>query len=293
MLMSHGKKTLAQRWEPLFYLLPALALVALFIYYPFIKTVADSFFLTDFMGRRKAFVGLENYANILSNAKFVAAIWNTARFVAFTVPLSVGTAFALAMLSSQKRRFSPLYELFFSLPMAMSVSVSAMIFQLMFNPSLGIINKIFNLDIAWLRDKNYIIWIFIIIQVWMNVGYNYLFLLSAIRGIDVDLLEYAELEGVRGFRKAAAIVIPLVSPTLFFLICNSLAKMMMMSGLVLILTEKGPQGNTETMISFMYRATTESQNYNIAYPAAVVAFIITMAAVIITFIYEKKGVHYE
>ena len=86
---------------------------------------------------------------------------------------------------------------------------------------------------------------------------------------------------------------PLISPTLFFLLCNSLAKMLMMSGLTLILTQGGPQGSTETMISFMYKQTTENANYNNAYASAVIAFLITMVATIITFIYEKKGVNYD
>ena len=76
------------------------------------------------------------------------------------------------------------------------------------------------------------------------------------------------------------------------LICNSLAKNMMMSGLVLILTQGGPQGSTETMISFMYKQSVNNLNYNDAYAAAVIAFILTGIAMAVSFSFEKKGVHY-
>ena len=127
----------------------------------------------------------------------------------------------------------------------------------------------------------------------MNLGYNFLFILAAIRGLPVDIFEAADLDGVNAWNKGIKIVMPMISPTLFFLMCNSLAKMLMMSGLSLILTNGGPNGTTETMISFMYKQTVENANYNAAYASAVIAFLITLVATAITFMYEKKGVNYD
>ena len=287
------KKSLFETIEPVLYLAPAFLLLGLFVYYPFFKTVIESFFLVNSMGEIREFVGFENYINVIHNAKFIQAIGNTLKFVVFTVPFSVGLAFLLAMISSKKRKLSPLYETMFSLPMAMSTSVAAMIFELMFSPTLGIVNAITGLNIQWLSDKNTALGVVIAIQVWMNLGYNYLFILSAIRGLPEEILEAAELDGTSSWKRATKIVMPMVSPTLFFLMCNSLAKMLMMSGLSLILTQGGPNGSTETMISFMYKQTVENANYNAAYASAVIAFLITLVATIITFTYEKKGVNYD
>ena len=287
------KKTLFQRVEPVLYLAPAFLLLSVFTYYPFLKTIIESFFRLNSMGEVREFVGFENFVSVLHNAKFIQSIGNTLKFVVFSVPFSVGVAFILAMIASKKRTLSPVYETFFSLPMAMSMSVSAMIFELMFSPTLGIVNAVTGLDIKWLNDKNTALWVIIIIQVWMNLGYNFLFILSAIRGLSEDLLESANLEGANAVQIAVRIVMPLISPTLFFLICNSLAKMIMMSGLSLVLTQGGPQGSTETMISFMYKQATENSNYNAAYPCAVIAFSVTMIATLLTFVYEKKGVNYD
>ena len=209
------------------------------------------------------------------------------------MPFTVGLSFILAMMAAKKRPASPVYETLFSLPMAMSTSVAAMIFELMFSPTLGIVNSITGLNIKWLSDRNTAMWVLIVIQVWMNLGYNFLFILAAIRGMSKEVTESARLDGANAWQQAVSIVMPLISPTLFFLLCNSLTKMLMMSNLTLILTQGGPQGSTETMISYMYKQTTENANYNNAYASAVIAFLITMVATIITFIYEKKGVNYD
>lgn len=290
---KHKNRTLFERVEPALYLAPAFLFLGLFVYYPFLKTFIESFFLLNSMGEIRAFVGFENYINVLKNAKFIQAIGNTVKFVIFTVPFSVGLSFILAMMASKKRATSHLYETMFSLPMAMSMSVSAMIFELMFSPTLGIVNALTGLNINWLNDKNTAMGVVITIQVWMNLGYNFLFILSAIRGLPVEIFEAAELDGVNAWTKGVKIVMPMVSPTLFFLMCNSLAKMLMMSGLSLILTQGGPSGTTETMISFMYKQTVENANYNNAYASAVIAFLITLIATAITFLYEKKGVNYD
>lgn len=287
------KKTLFQKVEPIMYLAPAFIFLGVFSYYPFFKTIIESFFLVNSMGEVRGFIGLENYINVLNNAKFIQSIGNTFAFVLFTVPFSVGIAFVLAMIASKKRKLSPIYETLFSLPMAMSSSVAAMIFELVFSPTLGIINALTKSNIQWLNDKSTALGVVIIIQVWMNLGYNFLFILGAIRGISVDILEATELDGVNTFQRGIKIIMPLVSPTLFFLMCNSLAKMLMTSNLSLILTSGGPNGSTETMISFMYKQLTENANYNNAYASAVIAFLITLVATVITFIYEKKGVNYD
>lgn len=287
------KKTAFEKIEPALYLAPAFFFLGLFVYYPFLRTFVSSFFLQNSMGVIREFVGLENYVNVLKNPKFIQAIGNTIKFVLFSVPFTVGLSFLLAMMANRKTTLSPVYETLFSLPMAMSMSVSAMIFELMFSPTLGIVNALLNSNIQWLNDKDTALGVVIAIQVWMNLGYNFLFILAAIRGLPVDIFEAADLDGVNAWNKGIKIVMPMISPTLFFLMCNSLAKMLMMSGLSLILTNGGPNGTTETMISFMYKQTVENANYNAAYASAVIAFLITLVATAITFMYEKKGVNYD
>lgn len=279
--------------EPLVYLLPALLFFILFTYYPFIKTVFNSFFLTNFMGVRKEFVGLENYIRILQDKEFLTAVKNTFIYVIVSVPVSVLIALVLAMVASRKTFSSPVYETMYALPMAMSSSVCAMIFELMYNPSLGILNEILGTNISWLTDARFTIYAISFISVWMNIGYNFLFLLAAVRNVPSDLIEASTLEGMGPIRMTTRVILPIISPTVFFLIINSLAKSMMMSGLVIILSDGGRSGSASTMISYMYTQSVNSQNYNNGYAAAVIAFIITFVLMLFSFGFEKKYVNYD
>lgn len=282
-----------KRIEPILYLLPALFFFLLFTYYPFIKTVFNSFFLTNFMGVRREFVGFENYIRILQDKEFLSAIKNTFIYVIVSVPVSVIIALLLAVIANRKTRLSPVYETMYALPMAMSTSVCAMIFALMYNPSLGILNEILGTNISWLTDSRFTIFSISFISVWMNIGYNFLFLLAAVRNVPADLLEAADMAGANFFQRTTKVILPIISPTVFFLIINSLAKSMMMSGLIIILTDGGRSGNASTMISYMYTQSVNSQNYNNGYAAAVIAFIITFILMLISFSFEKKFVNYD
>lgn len=287
------KKKLTRYIEPFLYLVPAFIFFIGFTYYPFAKTVFSSFFMVDSMGKIKEFVGLENFINVLTNPAFLQSIKNTLIYVVLSSPLAILIALVLAMIANRKKKLSPVYEMLFAITMAVSMSVAAMIFQLMYNPTIGILNYLLGTNINWLNDKKISMVAVSLIAVWMNIGYNFLFLLSAVRGISADLLESADIDGANIFQRTFKIIVPIISPTVFYLICNSLAKNMMMSGLVLILTQGGPQGSTETMISFMYKQSVNNLNYNDAYAAAIIAFIITSIAMAFSFGFEKKGVHYN
>ncbi|WP_252198456.1 sugar ABC transporter permease [Clostridium sp. MCC353] len=293
MIAGRGKKRLFKRVEPFFYLLPAAAFFAIFTFYPFIKTIYSSFFLVNAKGEIRSFVGLENYIHVLSDPKFIKSIGNTLLYVALSSPVAIAISLLLAMLCCNKTKTSSIYETMFAITMAMSLSVTAMIFNLLYNPTIGALNHLVGQKIRWLGDPKIAMISLSIIAVWMNIGYNFLFLLAAVRGVPAELLESAEVDGAGTVKKVFKIVIPLISPTVFFLICNSLAKNMMMSGLVLILTEGGPQGSTQTMISYMFQQSINNQNYNDGFAAAIIAFILTFAAMCLSFAFEKKGVHYQ
>lgn len=278
--------------EPYLYLLPALIYFTVFSFYPFIRTIASTFFTVTANGEIKEFAGLSNYLRVLGDVNFIRSVGNTIVYVILASPVAILIALILALLANKKTRTSSVYETMFSLSMAMSMSVAAMIFKIMYNPNIGIINKVLGTKINWLNDSSYAMAAMSFISVWMNIGFNFLFLLAAIRGVSADYLESAEIDGANMWHKTKSIILPIISPTIFFLICNSLAKNMMMSGLPIILTEGGPNGSTSTMIYYMYKQAFSNMSYNDAYAAAVITFILLLAAILISFAFEKKGVHY-
>lgn len=284
---------LKKRVEPYLYILPSIMFFTLFSFYPFIKTVITSFFIVNAKGDFKGFAGFSNYINVLTDEAFLKSIWNTTIYVILASPVAIIIALVLALLANKKTRTSSIYSTMFALTMAMSLAVSAMIFKIMYSPSIGIINKIFQLEVNWLNDPKIAMVSLSFITVWINIGFNFLFLLAAIRGVPESLLENAELEGCNALQKARHVVVPLISPIVFFLICNSLARNIIHAGLPIILTDGGPRGSTSTMIFYMFQQAFASGNYNNAYASAVITFIFSLAAILISFSFEKKGVHYQ
>jgi sn-glycerol 3-phosphate transport system permease protein len=241
----------------------------------------------------RRFVGFENYLRLFGNRRFIQALGNTLVFTFVTVPLSIALGLFLALLARKKRRLSRIYEAIYALPMAMAMSVAAMIFQLALNPSIGVVNKLLGLSNNWLQDQATAFSCLIFIQIWLNLGFNFLFMLSAVRSISTEVLESADLDGVGNGRKLTGIIIPLVSPTILFLLVSSIAHAMIAGGLTLVLTQGGPNGSTETVVSFIYRQAILNQNYNDGYTATVVGYAISFILILLSFIYERKGVTYD
>lgn len=286
-------KGLLKRLEPYVYLLPAVIFFVIFVYYPFIKNEALSFFTIDKFRNVKEFAGLKNYVRIFGDPKFIQAIGNTLIYVFVTVPVSMVLGYLLAILCRKKRKFSVVYEAMFALSMATSVSVMAMIFQLAYNPSMGIINKLTGLNVNWLSDPKMALISIMLVQIWANVGYNFIFILSGLRGISEDVVESSAIDGVKGLKLQTKIILPMISPTLLFLCVKDLAFAMTTASFTLILTQGGPNGATETMISYIYKKAIVGTNYNAAFAATTVCFVLSAILMAVSMAFEGKKVHYE
>ena len=199
----------------------------------------------------------------------------------------------LALISDKKSRFSRIYETLFCLSMAVSTAVAGKIFQMLFNPSLGIINSVFGLSISWLTDKTYALPALTVILIWTELGFSYIYLTAAIRNLPADVLESADVEGAGRLQKTWKIILPLISPSLFYLFCTLSVSSMIMVRLVLILTQGGPAGSTETLIYRMYNMAYNNSNYSSAYALGVVVFVMVLGLMILNFRMEKRSVFYE
>ena len=164
---------------------------------------------------------------------------------------------------------------------------------MLLNPSLGIVNSILGLDISWLTDKRYALPELTAVLVWTELGFSYIYLTAAIRNLPEDVLESADVEGASWMQKIWKIVLPLISPSLFYLFCTLSVSSMIMVRLVLILTQGGPAGSTETLIYRMYNLAYNNSNYSSAYALGVVVFVMVLGLMILNFWMEKRSVFYE
>jgi ABC-type sugar transport system permease subunit len=295
--LSPGRK-LFQIIEPYLYLVPAFFFLFLFTYYPFLKNAVLSFFSVNRYREVNGFAAFAHYLRVLGDEKFIQAVGNTLLYGAVTVPISILFGFVLALLARKRTGSSTFYEALYALSMAISASAAAMIFQLALNPSMGIVNKAFGLDVSWLTDPHTALFSLMSIQIWANIGYNFIFLLSALRGMSEEVLEGAKLDGATGFRLLGSVIIPMISPTLLFLLVKDVAYAMTTCSFTLILTypvfhSGGPQGTTEMIMSYIYGKGIRGTNYNAAFAATMIGFVLSAALMALSLLLEKKKVHYE
>lgn len=286
-------RRLGKQIRPYGYILPAVCFLSLFFYYPFVKNTVLSLFSVNKYRQVNQFVGLQNYAKVFADEKFLLALRNTLIFVVATVPATIAIALGLALLARKRRRLSPIYEAMFSLSMATSASVIAMIAKLAFDPSMGVVNKVLGMNVHWLSDRRTALLSVILLQIWGNIGYNFIFLLAALRGIPEDIMESARLDGATGTKLLTRVMLPLVSPTLLFLIVSGLACAMTSTTFILILTDGGPSGVSQTIVTYVYSKAVKSSNYSVAFAATTVGFFLTSILLYISFRLDNKKVSYD
>ncbi|MBQ7521078.1 MAG: sugar ABC transporter permease, partial [Clostridia bacterium] len=159
--------------------------------------------------------------------------------------------------------------------------------------TVGYLNYALGLNIGWYEDRHTVMAGILLLTVWMGIGFNYLLFLSAFRSIPEDILGSAQLDGAGPLRTLVQIQLPLVSPTILYVLCTNMIQAMMTSGPILILTQGGPSRSTMTMIYFMYTSGYRSSNYSLAACISVITFGMTLLATSILFILEKRRVHYQ
>ena len=277
-----------------FLLLPIMVFAIAFIYFPFIRTIINAFSRVNSKGIIKGFAGLENFIYTYSRKDFLPALKHTLIIAIFNVPITLVITLTLALLSQKKRRLSAVYETMFTLPMSVSMSAACMIFKSMFSPSVGFINYFFSLKLGWFESTETALAACIILTVWMGIGFDYLLLLSALRGIPKSVMEATKVDGISLWRKIFLVEIPLISPTIFYIFCTNLVLCMMTSAPMIIIMGVSPESSTtNTLMSMMYQSGFSSSDYGLAAVLSLTAFILTLLFTILSFVAEKRRVHYE
>ena len=277
-----------------FLLLPIMVFAIAFVYFPFIRTIINAFSRVNSKGIIKGFAGLENFIYTYSRKDFLPALKHTLIIAIFNVPITLVITLTLALLSQKRRRLSAVYETMFTLPMSVSMSAACMIFKSMFSPSVGFINYFFSLELGWFESTETALAACIILTVWMGIGFDYLLLLSALRGIPKSVMEATEVDGISLWRKIFLVEIPLISPTIFYIFCTNLVLCMMTSAPMIIIMGVSPESSaTNTLMSMMYQSGFSSSDYGLAAVLSLTAFILTLLFTILSFVAEKRRVHYE
>ena len=282
-----------KRFSPYLYFFPALMLAYLFSYRPFAKTFLNSFSLVNFAGKIIGFVGLDNFKALIFDPNFQTSLINTFKFAFVFIPLDLLFCLICALLVYKKRRFTALNETLFMLPMAVAMSSAALVFKAIFNPTIGVVNYLFRLNIQWFDDPAWALFTIIFLGVWMAIGLDFLLLLGALRSIRRDILDAAEIEGAGAIAKFFHVQLPLISPTILFIVSTRLRDSLLLSGPVLVMTNGGPYRSTQTLVYQMYIEGFTAGNYSKGSAISVVVFLLTFLLILLAFRFERKGVFYQ
>lgn len=274
------------------YVLPSMLVFAVFLFFPFFKTIYLSLFKTDRLGKAKIFVGLENYKNLLSSNAFQNSLKVTVVFVLIVVVGSMFSGLLGAVLCQKKFPGIRFFSTAYALPMAIASSSAAMIFKLMLNPTVGIVNKLLKLNISWFTDPDYALFAVAVLTAWLNSGINFLYFSAGLGNIEESLYERASVDGASPVQKFFRITLPGLSPIMFYTIVVNIINAFQSFGQVKILTQGGPGDSTNLIVYSIYRDAFFNYRFGSAAAQSVILFVIIMVLTLVMFRIEKKGVKY-
>lgn len=279
------------------FLLPSIILFSVFLFYPMFRTIYLSFFLTKANGDTTVFVGLENYVNMFNSPMFLKSIKSTFLFVLYTVPTTVIISLFLAIIANEKLKGIGFFRTIFSSTMGVSVAAASVFWLYLFNPTMGLLNEMLGLfgieAIGWLTDPKWALLSVSATTIWMNVGFTFLVLLGGLQSIDSSLYESADIEGAGYLYKLRRITIPMLSPTLFFVITVSIINAFQSFGQIDILTQGGPVNETNLLVYSIYREAFVNYKFGSASAQAIVLFIFILIMTALQFKLGESKVHYQ
>jgi sn-glycerol 3-phosphate transport system permease protein len=291
------KRSIWTTLEGIAYLLPSLILFSIFLFYPMLRTMYLSLYVTDHQGNPVQFVGIENFVYLFKDVNFLQSAKATLLFVCYTVPASVFLALCLALMANEKLKGIGLFRTFFSSTMGMSVAASSVIWMFMYNPSIGVIDKVLSLfgisDVQWLLDPKIALISVAISTIWMNIGFTFLILLGGLQNIDSSLYESARVAGVSYWYQLRKVTLPLLSPTLFFVTTVSLIHSFQTFGQIDMLTKGGPMNATNVIVYSIYKDAFINYNFGSASAQAVILFFVVLVVTFLQFKFGERKVHYQ
>lgn len=258
--------------------------LAIFLVYPVYKAFAGSLHDWNPLIGKYDFIGLDNFKAVLGNGLFWKSMNNTLIFTFFSVlfRIIIGLALALAI-SSRLTRFKTFFQGLFYMPTITPLVAVSFVWMWMFDPQFGLINKIFGLDINWLKDSDWALPAIIIMTIWKDFGYATVIFLGGLMGLPEEVFEAAEVDGASKWQTFWKITLPLLKPTTIFVLITSLISYLQAYIQILIMTDGGPGTSTYVISYLIYDEAFVNYNFGTASAMAILLFVVTGLLTLIMF----------
>ncbi|NVJ90215.1 MAG: sugar ABC transporter permease [Methylocystaceae bacterium] len=277
-------------------LLPSLIFLTAFTYWPILRSLYFSFHDVMLGSNKIYFLGWENYERVLTDALFWKSFRNTAFYTLITIPAAIICALLLAVALDTKIRGVALYRSAFFYPVMIPSVAAGMVWVFLYAPGYGPINGMMDIlglpKLEWLYSSEWALPAIMIMSIWKYSGYFMLILLAALQLVPRDLYEAAKLDGVSTWHQLIHITIPLISPTIYFVVIIGILHSYQIFDYVFVMTQGGPADSTNVLTLYIYQNAFQYQD--IGFASTVANMLLLFIGILIALIAATLGrrVHY-
>ncbi|MCY8500640.1 sugar ABC transporter permease [Bacillus subtilis] len=281
---------------PYLFLVPALVFL-LFVYIPIFENVFLSLFQWSSFSPEKTFIGLKNYVELFHDPVFYQALTNNVLYAVISIVCQVFGGLILAAVLEDKlvRKWSPFFRTVFFLPVVISMTVIALLFDFIYNPETGLLNQLLQaigldqLTRAWLGDDSTAMLSVIFVSQWQSVGYIAMLYIVSIQKIPDELYEAARLDGAGKIQQFFHITVPQTKEMSFVAVVMTLTGAFTVFNEPYILTGGGPGNASEVLSTFLYKSAFTKDMMGYASAIATVVLTITLALSLMQMKFFKTG----
>jgi multiple sugar transport system permease protein len=243
-----------------------------------------------------SFVGFENYLDLFKDETFYTALKNNILLLVYTIPIQLLLSFVLAVMINKFCYFKNFFKSIYFLPYISSTVAVATIWMVVLQPSYGPITEMLKAigienTPKWLSDLHWALPSLSGMVVWQNLGYDIIIILAALQTVPFELYESADMDGANWFVKIRKITLPMITPTIFFLIIYETMETFRIFDQISVLTDGGPGDATQVLVYYLYKQAFRNSHINYGAAITVVLFIIVFIITLVQWLGRKKWVH--
>jgi multiple sugar transport system permease protein len=273
-------------------LAPSLFGVVVFLLLPMLVVLWLSVYRWDLLGPMQ-YVGFANWRSVLTDVSFAKSLLVTVLFIAMVVPLQTVLGLFAALMLARDLPGSAFFRTLYVLPWICSPLAIAVLWRWILAPTDGAVSTVLGHRIEWLTDPHLALPVVSAVTVWTNVGYVTLFFLAGILAVPRELHQAASMDGAGAFQRFRRITLPLLRPTMFFVLVTGIISAAQVFDTVYALTGGGPSGNTDLVAHRIYAEAFGAAAVGRAAVMAIVMFVLLIGVTLVQQAYFRRRISYD
>ncbi|MDP3267562.1 MAG: ABC transporter permease subunit [Legionella sp.] len=279
------------------FIVPQLLVTLVFFIWPACSAVLHSFFYIDAFGVHQHFAGITNFTDLLRDPAYGKAIWVTLVIAVSVTAITMSFGLITATLVTNRGRSQGVYKTLLIWPYAIAPAVAAILWRFLCHPTIGWLTHFLNgmgFHFDYINNANQAMVVVILTASWQQFSYNFLFYFAALKAVPSTLIDAAIIDGATPWQRFWQIIVPLLSPTTFFLlIMNLIYGFFDTFGIIQVMTHGGPGNSTTNLIYKVYEDGFEGMDLGSSSAQSVLLMIMVVLITLLQFRYLEKRVHYE